>query len=97
MAKRDYSTEDFELVDLYVTYNRSEAQFLEDFLDDNDIANFVRDVDNTGSAFPMSMGDHNQYRIVVEDDKLQAAVDLIRQAIEDDAITDEGRFVYEDE
>ncbi len=96
MAERDYSTEDFELVDLYITYNFGEAQFLKDMLDDNDIANFIRDVDNTGSAFPMSMGDHNQHRIVVEDDKLKQAIALIDQAIEDDAITDEGRFVYED-
>lgn len=96
MAQRDYSTEDFVLVPLYITYNPSEAQFLKDMLDDNGIANFIREVDETGNAFPMSMGHHNQNRIVVEDDKLQEAIDLINQAIEDEAITDEGRFVYED-
>ena len=94
---RDYSTEDFELVPLYITYNFAEAQFMKDMLDANEIANFIRDVDNTGSTFPMSTGEHHQHRIVVEDDKLEAAIALIRQAIEDDAITDEGHFVFEDE
>ena len=91
--KRDYSTEDFDLVDLYITYNPNEAQFIKDMLDDNDIACFVRDMHP--GQFPMSVGVHGQHRVVVEDDKVRDAYDLIEQAIEDGAITDEGQFIWE--
>lgn len=94
MNDRNYSTEDFELVDLYISFNSIEAQFIKDMLDANDIANFIRDLDV--AAFPTHIGTNDQHRIVVEDDKLEAAVALIKQAIEDEAITDEGRFVFED-
>jgi hypothetical protein len=92
--KRNHSTEDFDLVDLYITYNPNEAEFIKDMLDDNDIACFIRDLHP--SQFPMSVGKHGQVRIVVEDDKVQQAVDVIREAIDEGAITDEGKFIFDD-
>lgn len=91
--ERDYSTEDFDLVALYITYNPNEAEFIKDMLDDNDIACFVRDMHP--SQFPMNVGQHGQFRVVVEDDKVREAYDLINLAIEDSAITDEGQFIWE--
>lgn len=93
-GKRNYSTEDFDLVDLYIMYNPNEAEFVKDMLDDNDIACFIRDMHP--SQFPMSIGPSGQVRIVVEEDKAKQAVELIQQAIDDGAITSEGHFVFED-
>lgn len=91
--KRNYSTEDFELVDLYVTYNPSEAEFIKDMLDANSIACFIRDLHT--SQFPLSVGKHAQVRIVVDEDRVRDAYELIQQAVADGAITDEGNFVFE--
>ena len=91
--KRDYQTGDFDLVDLYITYNPAEAVFIKDMLDDNEIACFVRDMHP--GQFPMSVGVHGQHRVVVDEDKVRAAYDLIRAAIEAGAMTDEGQFVWE--
>lgn len=92
--KRNYRTEDFDLVDLYITYNPNEAEFIKDMLDENEIACFIRDLHP--SQFPMSVGKHAQVRVVVEEDKVREAYDLIEQAIADGAITDEGKFIFED-
>lgn len=94
MSQRDYRTEDFDLVDLYITYNPIEAQVIKDMLDDNDIANFVRGMEV--SQFPTGAGNMAQHRVVVESDKLRDAVAVIEAAIEAQAITSEGRFIYED-
>ena len=90
---RKYKTEDFELVDVYICYSGIEANFIHEVLDSNDIASFVRDMSAPG--FPMSVGSHGQVRIVVDGDRLQDSIDLIKQAIEDGAITGEGRFLHE--
>ena len=95
MSDRNYSTEDFELVDLYQTPNPAEAIFIKDMLDDNDIATFIRDMEI--SAFPMSAGEGGEHRIVVEDDKLDEAIALISLAIEDGAITNEGAFLHQED
>lgn len=94
MSERNYRTEDFDLVDLYITYNPMEAQFIKDMLDDNDIASFIRGMEV--SQFPMSVGTMGETRVVVESDKLRAAVDLIEEAIKANAITSEGRFIFEE-
>jgi hypothetical protein len=94
MSDQRYKTEDFELLDLYITYNPIEAQFIKDMLDDNGVACFVRGMEV--SQLPMSVGNMGQTRVVVESDKLAAAVTLIEAAIEAKAITSEGRFIYED-
>lgn len=91
--KRKYVTEDFDLVDLYITYNPNEAEFIKDMLDENDIACFVRDMHP--GQFPMSVGIHGQHRVVVDEQKVRAAFDLISAAIRDGAITEEGQFVWE--
>lgn len=94
MTDQRYKTEDFELLDLYITYNPMEAQFIKDMLDDNDVACFIRGMEV--SQLPMSVGNMGQTRVVVESEKLAAAVALIQEAIEANAITSEGRFIYED-
>ena len=94
MSDQKYKTEDFELVDLYITYNPMEAQFIKDMLDDNDVACFIRGMEV--SQLPMNVGNMGQTRVVVESEKLSAAVALIEEAIEANAITSEGRFIYED-
>lgn len=94
MSERNYRTEDFDLVDLYITYNPMEAQFIKDMLDDNDIANFIRGMEV--SQLPMNVGSMGETRVVVESDKLKAAVALIEEAIQANAITAEGRFLFEE-
>ncbi len=94
MSDQRYKTEDFELIDLYITYNPMEAQFIKDMLDDNDVACFIRGMEV--SQLPMNVGNMGQTRVVVESEKLSAAVALIEEAIEANAITSEGRFIYED-
>ena len=91
--KRNYATEDFDIVDLYITYNPNEAEFLKDMLDENDIACFIRDMQP--GQFPMSVGIHGQHRVVVDEDKVREAFELIKAALEDGAITNEGQFVWE--
>lgn len=91
---RKYKTEDFDLVDLYICYNPIEAEFIREVLDENDIAVFLRDMHP--SQFPMNVGKHAQVRIVVEDDKAREAMELIQQALEDGAITGEGKFIFDD-
>jgi len=92
--QRDYSTEDFDSVELYFTPNPNEAEFIKDMLDTEDVACFIRDVHI--SQFPMNVGADAQVRIVVEEDKVEQAVALIRQAIQDGAITEEGYFAFEE-
>lgn len=94
MSDRKYKTEDFELIDLYITYNPMEAQFIKDMLDDNDVACFTRGMEV--SQLPMNVGNMGQTRVVVESEKLEEAIALIEKAIEANAITSEGRFIYED-
>ena len=94
MSDQKYKTEDFELVDLYITYNPMEAQFIKDMLDDNDVACFTRGMEV--SQLPMTVGNMGQTRVVVESEKLEEAIALIEKAIEANAITPEGRFIYED-
>ena len=94
MSDQKYKTEDFELVDLYITYNPMEAQFIKDMLDDNDVACFTRGMEV--SQLPMNVGNMGQTRVVVESEKLEEAIALIEKAIEANAITAEGRFIYED-
>ncbi len=91
--KPNYRTEDFDIVDLYITYNPVEAEFIKEMLDENDIACFVREMHP--GQFPMTVGVHGQSRVVVDQEKVRAAYDLIRAALEADAITDEGQFVWE--
>ena len=87
--------EDIDLVDLYYTYNPNEAEFIKDMLQEDDIVAFIRDLEP--SQFPFSVGKHAQVRVVVDDERLPQAVALIREAIADGAITDEGGFLFEED
>ena len=85
---------DYEVVDLYLTYNYAEAQLIREILEDNGVHCILRDLEP--SQFPFSVGKHSQHRIEVEDFNLAEATALIRQAIAEGALTDDGKFLFEE-
>lgn len=86
---------DYDLVDFYVSYNFAEAELIADILLDNDIDCYVKKVHP--SQFPMNVGKHGQIRIAIEDDKVDEAKAVLEEAIEAEALTDEGHFVTEED
>mgnify|MGYP006287511011 CR=1 FL=1 len=86
---------DYDLVDLYISYNFAEAELIQDILLDNHIDCYIHKME--ASQFPMNVGKHGQIRIAVEDGKLDDAVALLEEAIEADALTGEGKFVGEED
>ena len=86
---------DYDLVDFYISYNFAEAELIRDILLDNDIDCYVKKVHP--SQFPMNVGKHGQIRIAIEDDKVDEAKAVLEEAIEAEALTDEGHFVTEED
>jgi hypothetical protein len=85
---------DLDLVDIYFTYNFAEAEIIKDILVDNEIDCFIRSLEPP--QFPVNTGKHGQFRVHVRRNKIDEAKDLLREAIEAEALTDEGEFI-EDE
>ena len=76
--------------EIYLTYNEIESELIKDLLEDYDIYCIVRDMKI--SPYPLSIGEHSEKRIAVEEDKVEEAKELIRLAIRDGYISNEGRF-----
>ncbi len=79
---------DLEFVDIYATTNPAEATFIKDMFDAEGITHLLNDLQM--SAFPAG---NAEIQIEVDTKDAQRAIDLLKQAIEDGAITDEGEFV----
>jgi hypothetical protein len=79
---------DLEFVDIYATTNSAEATFIKDMFDAEGITHLLND--QKMSAFPTG---NAEIQIEVDSKDVTRAVALLKQAIEDDAITDEGEFV----
>jgi hypothetical protein len=82
---------DLDLVDIYFTYNFAEAEMIKDILVDNEVDCFIRSLEPP--QFPVNTGKHGQFRVHVRRGNAQKAKDLLSEAIEADALTDEGEFI----
>lgn len=85
---------DYDLLDLYVSYNFAEAEMIRDILLDNQIDCFLHKLEP--SQFPLNVGKHAQIRVAVEDDKGDEAAALLQEAIDEGALSGEGHFLYEE-
>lgn len=91
---RRQRSQDYELVDVYVSYNPVEAQFIRDILTDNGIECFVRNL--APSQFPISVGKHGENRVTVPNDSVDAARTILREAIAEGALSGDGSFGVEE-
>src|SRR5690554_3038920 len=83
-------SEDFRLVDVYISYNPVEAELIREILVSNEIECFVRNL--APSQFPLSVGKHGENRVTVPNDSLDAARAILREAIAEGALSGEGSF-----
>lgn len=86
-------SEDFRLVDVYISYNPVEAELIREILVDNEIECFVRNL--APSQFPLSVGKHGENRVTVPHDNVEAARTILREAIAEGALSGEGSFEIE--
>lgn len=86
---------DYDLVDLYLSYNFAEAELIRDILLDNDIDCYIHKME--ASQFPINVGKHGQIRIAVQESRAEDAAVLLEEAIEAEALTGEGHFVTEED
>lgn len=84
MAKR------INFKEIYFSYNDIEADLIKGLLEEHDIYCVVRDMKI--SPYPLSLGEFSERRIAVEEDKIEEAKTLIRYAIKDGYISEEGIF-----
>lgn len=88
-----HETDDFDLVDVYVSYNFAEAELIKDILLDNQIDCFVRKMHP--SQFPMDVGSHGDIRVSVEVHQADQAKALLEEAIDEGALSGDGTFNVE--
>ena len=82
---------DYGLVDFYATYNFAEAEILIDVLEDHGIHCYTRKMDMPG--LPTEAGDEGEIRIVVQDNRLDEARQLLEEAIAEGPTPDDGQFL----
>lgn len=82
-----------EYVELYYAYRFTDIDILIDTLRQNGVLCEKRGL--APAQFPFTVGKHSQTRISVRRDQVDRAIEIIRQALEDGAITDEGGFMFE--
>ncbi len=82
-----------EYVEVYYAYQFTDIDILIDALRQNGILCEKRGL--APAQFPFTVGKHSQTRISVRRDQVDEAVEIIRQALADGAITDEGAFMFE--
>lgn len=94
-TRREASNEspDYQLVDVYISYNPVEAELIREILVDNEIECFVRNL--APSQFPLSVGKHGENRVTVPNDNVDAARTILREAIAEGALSGEGSFDIE--
>jgi|GEM_PF-6552993 len=86
-------SQDYQLVDVYVSYNPVEAELIREILVSNEIECFVRNL--APSQFPLSVGKHGENRVTVPNDSVDAARVILREAIAEGALSGEGSFEIE--
>lgn len=80
-----------ERVDIYVCSSQPLATRVLAVLEDGGIGGLVRFRGST--AFPMTAGTENQHIIAVREDDAASAIELIRAAIADEVIDDDGELL----
>ena len=86
--------EEKRLTPVYVTYNQPEAYFIQHILLEKSISCSTQDLQV--SPFPVQIGKPSQLRIMVEVTKQKESKEIIKQAIEDEAISAQGFFIKKD-
>lgn len=86
---------DMEMIPVYTTNNPMELEILTDVFEDEDIAYFVRRKGMPG--FWVNIGDQDQNRISVQEDRVDDARELIQQAIVDEAVPGDGNFIGDED
>ncbi len=82
-----------EYVEIYYAYRFTDVDILINVLRQNGVLCEKRGL--APSQFPFTVGKHSQTRISVRRDQLERAVEIIRQALEDGAISEDGGFMFE--
>ncbi len=90
---KPHEVDNYDLVDLYISYNFAEAELIRDILMDNQIDCFIRKLHP--SQFPMDVGKHGEIRVAVENDKTDEAEAILREAIDAGALSGDGTFNIE--
>ncbi|MBI5287049.1 MAG: DUF2007 domain-containing protein [Deltaproteobacteria bacterium] len=78
------------LVEIYLSYDEIEASIIENLLEDNGIPCVIRDMRIT--PYPITIGNFSEKRIAVEEDMVDEAMAIIRDAVRDGIISSNGRF-----
>lgn len=78
-------------IDLYSFYNELDASVIEILMEDYNISCAIRTL---GFLSSTDMGDYIEKRISVEEDKIENARRIIRDAIRSGVISKEGRFRF---
>lgn len=82
---------DVEMIPVYSTANFAESEIITDIFEEEDIAYIERKMEP--GPFFVSVGGHDQIQIAVEETRLAEARALIQQALVDEAIPGDGRFL----
>jgi len=86
--------ENVEMIEVYASANFAEMQFLTDIFDEEQIGYLTREMEM--SMMPVHVGGHDEVRLAVEGGRVEQARGLIQQAIVDEAIPGDGRFLEYD-
>lgn len=77
-------------IDLYSFYNDLDASVIETLMEDYNISCSIRTLG--AIRFSTDVGDYQEKRIAVEEDKLENAKKIINDAIRNGVISKEGKF-----
>jgi hypothetical protein len=79
-----------DLKEIYLSYNMIEADLIKGLLESNGISCVIRDM--TITPYPMNIGLFAEKRIAVEEDWVDKAVKLIKDARRDGYLSSDGKF-----
>ena len=80
-----------ECIDVYVCYNGQQATRAIGVLSDGSIEGLLRD--RASSAFPTTVGMTGQKIVAVREEDRDEAISLLRAAIDDGVLADEGELI----
>ncbi len=90
--RHEIDEHDYDLADFYATDNFAEVEILVEVLEDHGIHCFTRKMDMPG--LPTDTGDESEIRIVVQDNRLAEAHELLEEAIAEANVPDDGGFLH---
>ncbi len=76
--------------EIYISYNELEAERIKALLEENWIDCIVRNM--RISPYPISIGNFNEHRIAVDEEKQAQAIELLQEAMADGYISKRGKF-----